>query len=455
MNGHLWIRFLTSFIPSRSLRRRVRAEWLRKVRDARVARALPEIRARYASRLRHIRDRLARGERIRVSFLICDDAMFTGESVFLALCKDPRFECVVSIAPRVTRGEAFLREKLQASARSLTEKYGSERIEVLYDPDTGRRREVDADLIFSSVLYEDQSFPEFTVENLSRRALVVILTYGYGGMFKVDLKQMVFLPNLVWSWRLVVSNEPTRRLWAETNPLLAETMVTCGYAKMDRYEAVNARTSREGGRQTVMICAHHSLERETSGLHISTFLRNADLYRRLPDMFPEIDFIFNPHPLLLPKLRMSKWWGSERTDAYFSELKAHANLTFMTGDYFSAFARSDALIHDCGSFLAEYFYTGKPQCYSLETKESIEEQFLPFSRALLAHTYQAYSPDDIIAFIREVVIGGNDSGKAERDVFAAQTVCVNHPHAADAVVKSVIEALDSAKPSGEEPLIQL
>ena len=281
-------------------------------------------------------------------------------------------------------------------------------------------------------------------------------------MFKVDLKQMVFLPNLVWSWRLVVSNEQTRLLWTETNPLLAETIVTCGYAKMDRYEEVLTRVPHNMPRKTVMICAHHSLGREVSGLHISTFLRNADLYQRLPDIFPDVDFIFNPHPLLLAKLQMSKWWGRERTDAYFSELKAHANLTFMTGDYFSAFARSDALIHDCGSFLAEYFYTGKPQCYSLENRESIEEQFLPFSQALLAHTYQAYSPDDIITFIREVVIGGNDFGKAERDTFAAQMVCVNHPHAADAVVKSVIEALvgedlrssDPTRSSDRESLIQ-
>ena len=77
----------------------------------------------------------------------------------------------------------------------------------------------------------------------------------------------------------------------------------------------------------------------------------------------------------------------------------------------------------------------------LTVMDPVEEQFLPFSQALLAHTYQAYSPDDIITFIREVVIGGNDFGKAERDTFAAQMVCVNHPHAADAVVKSVIEAL--------------
>ena len=34
----------------------------------------------------------------------------------------------------------------------------------------------------------------------------------------------------------------------------------------------------------------------------------------------------------------------------------------------------------------------------LTVMDPVEEQFLPFSQALWAHTYQAYSPDDIITF---------------------------------------------------------
>ena len=159
-------------------------------------------------------------------------------------------------------------------------------------------------------------------------------------------------------------------------------------------------------------------------------------------MFPEIDFVFRPHPLLFPRLATAKWWGAERTVAYEKAMEAHANVEFQRGgDYFETFAQSSAMIHDCGSFLAEYFYTGHPQCFLLADDDTVRTQFLPFSRRLLEHVKTARSEDEIVDFIRRVVIDGDDPGKAARGEFAAKEVCVNHPHAARAVVDAVCGGL--------------
>ena len=448
MNGQLGIRILTALIPVRGLRRRLRADWLRKVRDARVARELPVIRARYAAHLRNLRDRLAHGERIRVSFLICDDAMFTGESVFLKMKDDPRFDCSICVAPRVTRGEDFLRETLAKTVKGLVAKYGVA-VCPLYDSESGKAERLDADLVFSTILYEDQTLPDYTTEHLSERSLVSILYYGYGGLFRSNEKKTPFLPNIVFSWRYFVSNEATRQMSLARNPLLTDCIQAVGYTKMDRLEVEKAKVAASRAtagnvtrRKKVILSPHHTIDKAADGLALSTFLQHAELYLKLPEMFPEIDFVFRPHPLLFVRLAMPKWWGEEKTAAYRAKLTSFPNVEFQQGgDYFATFADSDALIHDCGSFLAEYFYTGKPQCYLLESPKTIDEQFLPFSRRLLDYAHKAFSGEEIVSFIRTVVLEGKDDEKAARDAFAAREVCVNHPHATDAVIAAVLQKL--------------
>ena len=443
------IRLATALIPAKDVRKRLRRRMLKALQARRVEKTLPLVRARDAEHVRTCRDKLTRGERIKVAFLVCDMSMFTGEGVFLKMRDDPRFACSIAVAPRVTRGEAFLRTTLEKTVGSLAARYG-DAVRPLYDPETRRAEAVDADIVFSSVVYEDQTLPEYTTERLSGRALVCILYYGYGGLFISNERKTPYLPNIVFAWRYFVSNEATRALSVGKNPDLAENVVVTGYCKMDRLEAEKVRVAEarknlaHGRRKKVVICPHHTLDRIPGELALSTFPAHADLFMRLPEMFPEIDFVFRPHPLLFPRLATDKWWGADRTATYEQAMAAHPNVEFQRGgDYFATFADSDAMIHDCGSFLAEYFYTGRPQCYLLEGPRTVDEQFLPFSRRLLEHVHQATTDGQIVDFVQKVVLAEDDPGRAAREAFAAREVCVNHPDAAGAVVRAVLAGLGS------------
>lgn len=434
-----FIRILTALIPVKRVRRRLRDRWMAAARARRLARVLPVVRARYAAHVDACREKLARGERLRVAFLVCDASMFSAEPVFAKMRGDPRFDCFIAVAPRVTRGEAFLRDTLAKTVDTLSERY-PQAVRAHYDLDSGRAESLDADLVFSSVLYEDQTLPDYTVERLSRRALVAILYYGYGGLFFTNGKKTPFLPNVTFAWRYFVSNEATRALSVARNPALAENVRVVGYCKMDRLASMRPRAR---ARRRVLLCPHHTINREADGLALSTFLQHAGMYLKLPVLFPEIDFVFRPHPLLFPRLATAKWWGTEKTEAYRAKMASYPNVEFQQGgDYFETFADSDALVHDCGSFLAEYFYTGRPQCYLLADDATVDRQFLPFSRRLLEHVDRAYTDDDVVAFIRRVVVEGVDPRKAARDEFAEREVCVNHPHAADAVLAEVLEGIE-------------
>lgn len=428
------IRLLTALIPVKGVRKKLRKRLLLKEQAKRVARTLPRVRALYASHEAACRAKLARGERLKVVFLVCDASMFSGESVYVKMAADPRFDCEIAVAPRVTRGDDFLRATLTKTVSTLAARYGGA-VRALYNPDTRRAEPLDADLVFSTIVYEDQTLPDYTTERLAVRSLVAILYYGYGGLFISNERKTPYLPNIVFSWRYFVSNEETRRLSIERNPLLADGIRVVGYAKMDRLAACAPALDVPCARRRVIICPHHTLEDAPGELALSTFPRHADLFLKLPEMFPEIDFVFRPHPLLFPRLATPKWWGAERADAYVRAMETHANVEFQEGgDYFATFAASDAMIHDCGSFLAEYFYTGRPQCFLVRDEETVRTQFLPFSRRLLEHVHTAQTDEEIISFIRRVVLAGDDPDAASRAAFAASEVCVNHPHAADAVI---------------------
>lgn len=441
MNARL-IRLLTGLIPVKSARRRIRRRMLDRARDAGIEKALPIVRARQAENVRRCREKMRRGEPLRVCFLVCDASMFSAEPVYVAMRKDARFAPFIAVAPRVSRGETFLRETQAKTMAVLAARYGGD-VVCLYDPETRRRASLAgrADIVFTSVVYNDQTFEDYTAFPLSAFALVACITYGYGGLLRVNIDKAIFLPQIAFMWRYFVSNPDMLAAWREKNPRLSDALALSGYAKMDRLAEIPVRTDRP---KTVVIAPHHSLPRAgvSDDLAISTFLLHADFFQKLPDLFPEIHFVFRPHPLLFPRLATSDWWGPEKTEAYRAAMAAHPNVEFQQGgDYFETFANSDALIHDCGSFLAEYFYTGRPQCYLLESDATVDRQFLPLGRKMLEHVCRAYTQEQILAFIREYVVAGRDPERAARDAFAAREVCVNHPHAAKSVIETVVAAL--------------
>lgn len=437
------IRLGTAVIPVKSVRKRLRRRGLDGIRRAEIAKVVPVVRARYARHLVACRAKRARGERLRVCFLVCDAAMFSAEPVYQALLGDARFEPFIAVVPRVSRGEAFLRETLQKALDTLRSRYG-ESVVSLYDADTQTCSSLAdrADIVFTSIIYADQTFPQYGVVALSRFALVAGMLYGYGGMTKSSLKRVETSPMVSAFWRFYVPNGDVAKFFSAVNPHIRDCTVVSGYPKMDRLATCRPKANRP---KTILLCPHHSLERGPGVvLALSNFLRFSDFFLRLPTLFPDVRFIFRPHPLLFPRLAMKIWWGKEKTAAYRAAMTALPNVVFQQGgDYFDTFANSDALIHDCGSFLAEYFYTGRCQCYLAERESDLRAQYNEFGNRVLDHVVLATCEEEIVAFVRRVVAADGplclDSAAAD---FAVREICVNYPQATAHVVSDVVNAIE-------------
>jgi CDP-glycerol glycerophosphotransferase (TagB/SpsB family) len=89
------------------------------------------------------------------------------------------------------------------------------------------------------------------------------------------------------------------------------------------------------------------------------------------------------------------------------------NAQVYTGAYYQAiFATSDGMIHDSGSFIAEYQFVNKPMIFL--TREG--EIFNDLGNAILNVSYlvDGKNLDAIAAMIQKVFIDGNDYRVAER-----------------------------------------
>ena len=195
-------------------------------------------------------------------------------------------------------------------------------------------------------------------------------------------------------------------------------------------------------KKRVIYAPHHTIEAD-GWIHYSTFLSTGEIMSSLRDKYKDqVQFVFKPHPLLKPKLYNMPDWGKARTDAYYKAWANAENSTFVDTDYVDLFKSSDALIHDCGSFIVEYLYVQKPVMH-LNTGKIKEELNEEVQEAYHAH-YLMYEPGDIEHFITDVVIKGKDTKQQEREVVYRKLLIPPHNRlVADNILNEIDHELSS------------
>src|SRR5690606_31813652 len=176
-------------------------------------------------------------------------------------------------------------------------------------------------------------------------------------------------------WRYFVSSEQDIENSKKYSMTGARNLVVTGYPGLDQIIfPINKKPSSALNDKKVIIWApHHTIDGVENILHYATFLKYFDYFLELSEKYKdEIVFVFKPHPVLLTKLY--KVWGEKRTNEYYSKWNSIENRLIVEGDYINLFHTSTALIHDSGSFVAEYLATKKPAMF-LINDESVKEEF--------------------------------------------------------------------------------
>ena len=382
-----------------------------------------------------IAEKLRAGGKAKAVFFVSNASMFPARPLFHAMMVDEHFDPAIVVIPDLRWRDNAVRDAMDSCREDLEKTIPPDRIMLAEKDEFGTWDDIleDADIVCYPSPYELSSFRYNPRYSIGRDFLPICANYGY--YRSVYDRHVMKGQSYAYMWKAFFECEYTIAEYRQYSAIGGTNGDLVGYMKMDALAKI---APEPHSRKRVLVALHHSVEGGTNKmLSLANFVRYSDFFLQLPDIHPEIDFVFRPHPFLFTVLSRPNQWGRQRVEKYLAELKAKANVLWSDGgDYFQEFAESDACIQDCGSYLVEYFYTGKPCCYMLKEPSDIDEKFAPLGKKCLENCYIAYDTVAIEAFIRDVVAKGDDPKASARAAFA-KTIMLNHPHAADMALQHI------------------
>jgi hypothetical protein len=397
-----------------------------------------ETQQHYQKKNREIKIKAKEGKVINVGFFVLYDAVFPAKPLLEILEKQNAFRPLLILIPDTMRGPENMLYQLKKSYDYFSRRYSN--VLLGYDEKTSEYVDYSEklDFVCFSNPYDCLTHKYFTMEYLREKN--VLPFYIHYGFSVTKYSRVVHrLDSFGYFWRVFTNTNLHLRELKKYAAGNGRNAIVTGYCKMDRLAEQNLVPRK---RKTIIIAPHHTVREWKDGLEISNFLSYAEFFLHLPELYPNIDFIFRPHPLLFVTLKMEDMWGQQGVDEYLDRLLKNTNIKFSDeADYFDIFTNSDGIIHDCGSFVAEYLYTDHPACFILSNDVVVSKNFTPIGKKCLDFHYKSYSENDILNFIDNVVLLGNDPMLEARKQFSSSVLKHNYPNASDKIFEYIKEAI--------------
>lgn len=371
--------------------------------------------------------------RLNVAAYVIYDSTFCAYDLFDLMMADlNNYNPKIVIIPDVSRGENHMKRQYNESRNFFVKKYGSEYILDGWIEDTNSFEDYSSifDIIYLANPYDNMVNDVHSISFLSKKdVLPIYISYGcmpdfYGCKMIMPMKEISLF------WKVFADNEMSYKDYCKYELVKGKNVVLSGYAKMDALEKFIERPRQK---KTVIIAPHHTIN--NSALPLSNFVKYQDFYLELPKIFPQVDFIFRPHPLLFTNMVNLGYWTDNDVNNYLKKIEFCGMKYSVGGDYFDIFVNSDAMIHDCSSFVVEYLYTGKPCCFM--AKQNYKKIFSTLGKECLKNYYLAFNEKQIIDFIKNVVIDGDDSLASERKEFTEKNLAINYPNVSKVILQEI------------------
>lgn len=369
--------------------------------------------------------KIRKKEKIRVLFIIAELGAWKTESLYVAMLKHPRFEPVIGIT-----------KSLEVPGSKVPLKAYLENKDYPYiDLDLPGQNidDLAPDIKFYYKPYAG-SYPAGIYFDHHKQSLVCNIFYGFsqGG-------SPYCFNHSIWrySWKSFVENSIVINTAKSIKGACTDNMVVTGIPMQDQLgrdkSLYQDPWKHNGDKKRIIYAPHHSFK-GTNGTHIeyATFLEfGVEILKIAKKYSTTTQWAFKPHPTLYPKL--IKIWGKERTDNYYREWRDLQNTQLELGEYAGLFKHSDAMIHDCCSFIVEYMYSDNPVLYLEDAPKTAQQlQLGEFGFNAYKVHYHASNITQVENFINDVVNGVDCMKEQRRDYFKkyllppnGQTACEN------------------------------
>lgn len=358
-------------------------------------------RCRLPRRVRRIR----RKARIRVLFVVSEAAAWKSEELYLAMREHPRFEPLLGVSTSST--PPGQKETLLCYLRSRQYPFTD------LDAEAGGIDAIAPDIIFYYKPYPTcYSEGHFFSDN--KRYVFCGMDYCFSvTSHAIHIEKEYF----DYCWRFFTEHADVAVRRRELLGWRARNTRVTGVPMQDILFQPRERFpdpwKDRSGKKRIIYAPHHSFPGSNGdGLEFATFLDFGEPMLAFARKYQDaITIAFKPHPQLYT--RLLPIWGQEKTDAYYRAWAELPNTQVETGEYVGLFKYSDAIIHDCASFIIEYLYMDRPSLFLVAPTNDVSDMF-PFVQAGFRCYEHATDAEAVEGFIRRLIAGGPDPMAAPR-----------------------------------------
>ena len=354
---------------------------------------------------------IRRKDKIKVGFVTIDSAQWSGDDLYNLFAADKRFEVTIFDCLRTDQLD---NELIRKDFWRGYEQFKQRGLNVIALDD------INADVPAQDVLiYLTPYFAYLPLSlrfsNITAETLVTHIPYS----LDVSLRESTYYNEEIFNigWKVFFSSIPGLEVYKKNSDIGLPRGLFSGYPKIDPFFSKDAKfhfdwkMARRNAKK-IIYAPHWSINAVTKW---ATFQWNYKFMYEFAKAHPEISWVVKPHQALFFSVVDSKIFPSvEAFEDYLQKWDDLPNAQVYTGAYYQdIFATSDGMIHDSGSFIAEYQYVDKPMIYLTR------EDGLPYNElgdAILNVSYRVDGRDfdGIAALMQRVFIEGDDYRAAER-----------------------------------------
>ena len=336
-------------------------------------------------------------EKIKVVFLAIHKSVWKVDPVFQKMLKDPLFEPEILVCPYIPYGEERMLEDMEQAYQYFIEKGYPVKKSLKEDGSWLTLDEIRPDIVFFTNphnLTRQEYYEDAYLNYLSCYVPYAHDVSKYGNY--IGQYNQLFHNAM---WKVFAPHNEDFDIFSSYSQSRGANVIVTGYPSCESFfEGKNKSPwkEQEKSKLKVIWAPHHTINDPV--LPYSNFLRLAEFFKNLSlELKEKVQFAFKPHPILKSKLNAHPDWGVSRTNQYYKYWEEGENTQLEEDDYIELFKWSDCMIHDSGSFLAEYHYVKKPVFYIGD--KSTERYLNPFGVSALSCCFVGRNEKSIQSFI--------------------------------------------------------
>ena len=350
-------------------------------------------------------------DKIKLAFVLYDTSMWSGDELYNNFAQDSRFE-VTTFLYKIPRANAheFIRDDFSRGVEQL--KSHGINVVAINSPDEAVPEQ---DVVILLTPYPSELPNAFQLDNLTAKTLVIYISYA----FDIANRGRGFNNRRIFhtAWRVFLASAIGLSAHSKKSFVGMPRGFYSGYPRTDIFFVRNTgfhfdwKMARPDAKKIIW-APNHSIPK--SEVQYATFQWNYKFMYDFAKAHPETSWVVKPHPALAFRAVDAKIFPDDKAfKDYMQKWDDLPNAKVYTGAYYQdLFATSDGMIHDSGSFIAEYQFVNKPMIFL--TREG--EKFNKLAEEILKASYLVDGKNfyDIAMTIQNVFIEGNDSKAAER-----------------------------------------